>query len=161
MILPGRLATFIIFGGDDECWPFTGRLHRTGHGQFNFEKKVHYAHRLVYKAAHPDENIDGKIVRHSCDNGACCNPRHLLCGTHGDNVKDRVDRNRSAVGSRNGRAKLSEDQAREIYQSEIIQARLAEQYGVNRRVIFDIKSGNTWRTATTSLRNSTGQSPAS
>lgn len=47
---------------------------------------------------------EGEVVRHTCDNPACCNPAHLIRGTVADNVADRVARGRSATGERNGRS---------------------------------------------------------
>jgi hypothetical protein len=39
---------------------------------------------------------EGVVIRHSCDNRPCCEPLHLLSGTHADNVQDRVARGRTA-----------------------------------------------------------------
>ena len=39
-----------------------------------------------------------EVVRHACDNPPCCNPLHLLGGTHADNVADKVRRGRVPRG---------------------------------------------------------------
>ncbi len=58
---------------------------------------------------------------------------------------------RSAVGEENGRARLTRDQAKEIYENtqDNTQA-LADRYGVGRRTIRDIKDGLTWTSVTRS-----------
>ena len=55
-------------------------------------------HRLVY-CEHNDctlDDIKGQVIRHTCDNPRCINPKHLLIGTLADNNRDRAERNRSA-----------------------------------------------------------------
>jgi hypothetical protein len=89
---------------------------------------------------------DGLIVRHICDDPLCCEPNHLELGTHADNVQDRVQRNRSASGTRNGRSKLT------IEGVQVIRRRshepvgvLAREFGVDPRTIRAILAGETWR----------------
>lgn len=77
-----------------------------GYGQYQLRdngKKIRFRlHRLsyeVYNGIIPE----GMVVRHTCDNPPCINPKHLLVGTNADNVRDRVSRGRSAVGKNHPR----------------------------------------------------------
>ncbi len=68
-----------------------------------------------------------------------------MLGTHADNVADRVSRQRSATGSKNGRSKLTEEDVIAIYTNTTdTQTVLARQYGVDRKVIRDIKQRKKW-----------------
>ena len=60
-----------------------------------------FAHRNAVNAP------PGSVVRHSCDNPSCVNPLHLAIGTQLQNIADREERGRTAVGLKNGRAKLT------------------------------------------------------
>jgi hypothetical protein len=91
------------------------------------------------------------MVRHSCDNPPCCNPSHLLEGTQLDNMGDAASRGRTAQGSRNGMAKLCEEDVREIrriYRPKTRDAGaipLAHRYGVSTATIIQIASGRKWK----------------
>lgn len=69
-------------------------------------------HRKVYAEAHgvPLCDLSGKVIRHTCDNTRCINPRHLLVGTQADNMRDMVER---------GRAKSVDVAARTFTEDEI------------------------------------------
>ena len=101
-------------------------------------------HRYMYAQKYGDISSDD-IIRHICDNPMCINPEHLIKGTHNDNVQDRVNRNRSAIGEKNGRAKLTEAQVIEIYNSDYTNSELANIYHVDNKVIYDIKHKNKWK----------------
>lgn len=135
--------------GDDECWEWTMSVTKDGHGCATHCKKSIPAHRLAYTLTYPDICILGKVVRHTCDNPACCNPTHLRIGTHADNVQDRVSRDRSACGSCNGRSKLTEyDVVRVIqllHSGKHTMTELSTMYAVDRKVIYDIDKGVTWK----------------
>lgn len=49
-------------------------------------------HRIVAELSGQD--VEGKIVRHKCDNPKCINPEHLITGTVADNARDMDDRGR-------------------------------------------------------------------
>ena len=85
------------------------------------------------------------VVRHTCDNKLCVNPNHLILGTHKDNVADRVSRNRSANGERNGRAKLTWDVIKDIRKdTESPKMHLARKHGVDPKTIRQIQQNKIW-----------------
>lgn len=106
------------------------------------------AYRHVFREIY-GEIFNNEVVRHTCDNRLCVNPEHLVKGSHGDNVRDRVERNRSATGERNGRSKLKNEEVSNIFNDNITpKMQLAARYGVDPKVIRDIQQKKTWRNIT-------------
>ena len=115
-----------------------------GYPRARVDGKLDRTHRHVYRKF-KGEIPDGMIVRHTCDNRLCCNPDHLILGTHADNARDRVERRRGATGEKNGRAKLTAEQAEEIRASVFTTSLLSEWYSVSPATIRRIQSGKTWK----------------
>lgn len=98
--------------GPDECWPWIRR-----DGIWSLEKKIqfhienkyrhiaHIAYELTFGTLLP-----GELVRHTCNHPSCCNPKHLLKGSHSDNMQDMIRDNRSLKGERHPLAKLTSEQ---------------------------------------------------
>lgn len=118
---------------------------KSGHVQIRRNGKTQLLHRLIYSEKH-GEIPDGMVVRHKCDNPSCVNIEHLELGTHAQNVSDRVQRNRSAIGSNHGRSKLKESDVRCI-RNDITSSnqKLAKKYCVDAKVIRDIRQFKTWK----------------
>ena len=95
-------------------------------------------------------DIEGVIIRHKCDNMACVNPDHLEPGSHADNMRDMVERGRSAMGVRNSKAKLTPEQVAEIRRLFVPQSTeygsvaLGRMYGVSNSTINRIVRGLYW-----------------
>lgn len=111
--------------GPDECWPWKGYVSESGYGRAWIDGSAYYAHRIIYDLVHPREiglrapqrKDAWGFIRHSCDNPQCCNPAHLIIGTHNDNMQDKVVRGRSNIwkdSTATPRAKLSADDVRWI-----------------------------------------------
>jgi hypothetical protein len=83
------------------CWNWKAGCFSTGYPAFKVNGKTVHGNRVAYFLGNgPLEK--GKVVRHSCDNPKCVNPFHLLIGSHQDNMRDMVERGRSAKGNKNG-----------------------------------------------------------
>ena len=69
------------------CWVWQLSRLPTGYGQTGACKDEPRVHRLAY-TAFIGPIPAGLIVRHTCHNRPCCNPEHLVLGTHQDNTDD-------------------------------------------------------------------------
>lgn len=93
---------------DTGCMEWTRCLNTDGYPRMGVKGNSNIkVHRLVYEL-HTGEDIEGKVVRHTCDNPKCINPDHLVIGTNTENVADRVERGRS-------RGHVTEEEVRLVY----------------------------------------------
>jgi hypothetical protein len=109
--------------------------------------KVEILHRMIYKEKY-GEIPQGMEVCHTCDNPSCINIEHLFLGTHLDNMRDKVGKNRQhrPIGEKNGISKLTEEQVKNIRNSnEITLKKLSKKYKVSFTLIGLIKRGIAWK----------------
>lgn len=82
--------------GPDDCWPWGSAGAHSDRGRFKIQGRLYSPPRVAYaltKGKIPaGSGYHGCVVRHTCDNPPCCNPRHLEPGSHQDNVDDMVKR---------------------------------------------------------------------
>jgi len=131
-----------------DCWPWLGKLNQWGYGRFNKNGFCEQAHRTAYELIF-NKSIKGLIAMHICDNPCCCNPSHILIGTHADNQADKVKKNRQAKGEKVGTSLLTQEQvleAREKYKTKnFTYKELAQQYGVCKDTIQKAIRGIYWK----------------
>jgi hypothetical protein len=128
------------------CWLWTGSVDGCGYGLFGVggSGNARRAHRVSYELF-VGKIDEGKFVCHKCDMPSCVNPGHLFCGTPKENTIDRDSKKRTAVGSKNGKSKLNEEQVLFAKTSNYSERKIAKILGVSRGTINAIKSGKTWR----------------
>jgi hypothetical protein len=129
------------------CWNWQLFKRKDGYGNCSISHKNRppdqLAHRLAY-IVFIGPIPDGLQARHQCHNNGCCNPGHILLGTHLDNkADDRRD------GRPHGTAKLVEEQVREIKRLLALriytQAQIGTMFGVRRQTITNISTGKKWK----------------
>ena len=120
--------------GINECWEWQSRVIPEGYGQISMGKTNKYAHRVAYELTH-GEIPNGKCVRHTCDNRACVNPKHLLLGTHQDNMDDMVIRGRHVKRGNS----IPEDIRQEIREYPAKLQATADYFGVSLTTVWRIR----------------------
>ncbi len=139
-------------GGPNSCWIWKGDTNDKGLPYFTLAGKKRIAYRVTYKITHPEWDWTNKreVLRHQCrdaegrsiDNPLCCNPSHVIPGTHQDNSNDMMLR---------GRHGLTLDMLNDIMQLHVdfpelthsqIAARVKGKYNVDvaRQTVTDILS---------------------
>jgi hypothetical protein len=129
------------------CWLWTKGKYRDGYGTIWFRGKNWRAHRYFYTVI-IGEIPPRKHLLHVCDVPACVNPSHLFVGTNKDNVNDKVTKKRQARWETSGRAKLTNDNVRDIRHMILSGDRvvdIAAKFSVSQCNISHIKNGKSWR----------------
>lgn len=84
---------------------------------------------------------------HKCDNRLCCRPEHLAVGSHAENMEDMRNKGRRKninSGEKNGRAKLTAEQAERIRADIRGKRTIAKEFGVSQAQVQRIRLGQQW-----------------
>lgn len=147
-----RFCSRVKVGGPDECWVWTGSLKGTAYGWFKLWGRPMPPSRAAYSLSVGSIPSRHEHVCHACDNPPCCNPAHLWLGSAKDNIADMDKKGRRRVAPRRGelsnKAKLTREQAIEVYHSTEPPKALAARFGVSSTAICLIRKGQNWAHAT-------------
>lgn len=133
-----RFWSRVAIGAPGDCWYWTGRMHRDGrYGNARISGRDLLAHRAAFLLA--NGSLTPRMdVMHSCDHPLCCNPSHLLEGTHAENMADMAAKGRAVspqnVGRWDGFAKITSAQAEEMIAKYLAGAKiktLARHYSID------------------------------
>jgi hypothetical protein len=130
------------------CWVYQGTATRTGHTTFYYNGAIQgSAHRVAYEVWVGDIPAR-RYVLHRCENKMCVNPDHLYLATFTEVMKIRDEAGNSIRGRRNPKAKLTLAQVAEIRRRSTSGEALkpiADDFGVSRSTVSQIKHGNIWK----------------
>lgn len=130
----------------DACWIWNAGK-AGAYGKFWMDGKTFSAHKASY-LLHKGEVPEFKIIRHTCHQPLCVNPKHLILGTYQDNAKDMIESGRVLVGEKNGASTLKERQASEIIRRFNLghkERTMACEMGVSRGAVRNITKGFGWK----------------
>jgi hypothetical protein len=131
----------------DDCWEWTGGLFSSGYGCFQYHGKIFLVHRFSVMLDGRDPT--GLYVCHKCDNIKCVNPDHLFLGTQQDNMDDMIKKGRHVRSPNAGKLrKLTDDQVREIRNSDLSGRKLSKMYDVATATISSIKTNKLYKDVT-------------
>lgn len=133
----------------DACWEWTddAAADKDGYGSVWFRGTQQRAPRVAWMLTH-GPIPEGQMVRHRCDNPPCVNPAHLELGTSQENDQDRVDRERSARGIKNGGGAVLDEDAVRTIRVEVSEGAthrtVAARHGVSKTTVSSIIAGRLW-----------------
>lgn len=146
MLKPSRAHCLAQF--PDCCIETPLRKGRDGYGRINIRyngKRISASvHRLAYSLFVAPVRF-GEVVMHTCDNPACCNPRHLVIGSAADNIADAASKERIRQGKTHPRAKLDHGKVTLVRGSATAHRQLAQQFGVGESAIRQVRANRTWK----------------
>jgi hypothetical protein len=145
---PHFLETVVLTHIGDECliWPFD--RGDKGYAKIRLDGKPKFVSRVVCEHAHGPAPTATHEAAHSCGNGSdgCVSPQHLSWKTRTENEADKLIHGTLTHGERNGCAKLSERDIREILalRGKALQREIAERFGIRQSQVSHIHTGKSW-----------------
>jgi len=71
-----RKCKHINTGHITPCWIWCGRIDSEGYGEAKYNGEKRFVHRIAYARLH-GETPAKRVIDHTCNQRACCNPTHL------------------------------------------------------------------------------------
>ena len=123
-------------GDRNVCWEWKGKVNKKdGRPYFTIQGKRRPAYVIVLELTTGILQTVDQVARHKCDNCICCNPNHLLWGTHQDNMNDMKERDRHGVPKTVVRA------IKKLLTKGDTQQEIADLYGLSREAVSAIATG--------------------
>lgn len=149
-----RIIGKVVINESSGCWEWIGaisggdRREKYKYGCMTINKKQKRVHRVLYEYL-TGITIGNKLLCHKCDNTICVNPDHLFIGTHKDNMRDMIAKNRDYhPKGENNHSKLKEWQVLEIrrrYAHDESFDMITKDYPVVKSTIQNIIYRKKWR----------------
>ena len=150
------------------CWMWTGKPTEKGYGAFQIGRRSFRANRIAYFIGSGIDPLENEAC-HKCDFRLCVNFSHLFPGTHQENIADMKEKGRGGslsgdahwmrrspskilLGENTNSAKLTTEKVRDIKLLIASGRKLthvfAAEFGVSRRLLYDIRAGKIWKQVT-------------
>ena len=141
-----RFYDFALPEPNTGCWLWTGYLSGSGYARFNVGNAKHIQASRYSWELHKGPIPDGLQACHICDVRCCVNPDHLFLGTQSDNLNDMEQKGRGVHlrGESHPKARLTEDDVRNIRTDQRQLKIIGADYGVDKQYIWKIKRGVHW-----------------
>lgn len=146
----GRFWGKVAIAGPNDCWIWRASVDHNGHGKYRVGGKIDGAHRVAWTLSGGPIPAGAQVL-HRCEGRyeigdltgrRCVNPAHLKLGTHTENMTDRRASGRWLAVAKLRPAAVS--QIRFDYTNGSSKRALAKRYGVSRRQVSRIVSGESW-----------------
>jgi hypothetical protein len=128
------------------CWISTKVPSQNGYPYTRIQNRQTTIARVIF--AHLNHPIEkGQVLRHTCDQKKCINPKHMLLGSVSDNVRDAVKRGLNPKEETHGMAKLrfSDIQAiRTLSANGFAGSYIAKLFGISKSSVSKILQGKHW-----------------
>lgn len=128
------------------------KICKTGYQMVTLSKNSKLKYFLVHRLVlfHFDRAPkQGEECRHKDGNKLNNNILNLEWGTHKENIKDRTKHGKAAIGVKNGMAKLTEEQVKDIRQmyktGRYTHRDLSTLFNINRKGIYQILNNFIWK----------------
>lgn len=139
---PQEMLSKVTIDGD--CFRWNGVKDKDGYGLSSIKGKKIPAHRAHWILTNGELTSD-QYVLHKCKHRDCINLDHLYVGTQKQNIGDQIAADTFVRGSKNGKARLVEDQVLSIRSSTLSCSDLAKQYNYSYYGMWDILKGRSWK----------------
>lgn len=147
---PARyLDEVVLQHNSEDCliWPYARASN--GYAHISVEGKMALVSRVVCERMHGHAPTAKHQAAHSCGNGhgGCVTPAHLRWATRLENDADKDLHGTRSRGTRNGHARLNEDDVRAIraLRGLLSPPEIAARFGVSNGAIHCILKGKNWR----------------
>lgn len=116
----------------DSCLEWQGCYNTDGYPRVFWKGSANgKLHRIIWEL-YTNKSATNLVVRHTCDNPKCINPKHLDIGTNIDNINDRTQRDRT-----HGLKQRDVDTIKLLFTNKTYTAKeLAAMYNVSNRTIY-------------------------
>lgn len=124
-------------------------LDKDGYPRVKHHGKDWRLNRLIFTYVH-GTIPEGKVIGHYCNNKGCINPLHLYLTTASENSTQAKIDGLYRKGSKNGRAKLTEEEVKELrrlyYEDNLSQDKLATFFDLSQPSVSAIVRNKTYIT---------------